>query len=841
MKHLILFLLFVFSFPTINAATLSGKITDSKGEVLPFAVVFVRGTTQGTSANAQGIYQLNLQSGSFIIVCQQMGFKQTEFNITVTGNENLTHDFKLAEQRMEMKEFVLKSDDDPAKYIMRKVIAKRKYYERFIKNFETDIYLKGAFKTRHTPAKVLGQKVDADEMGLDSNKQGILYLCEEVATYFNNGKQRKTLIHSVKESGSPNGLGFAQFPPVINVYQNNISIAQQLNPRGFISPVNDNAFLYYKFKLLGDFEENNKTIYKIKVTPKRLYEPLFEGEIFVVDNDWSLHSLNLTTTKKSNMEFLDTFRLHQVYLPLIKGNWVIKQQVLDFTLKIFGFDMYGYMTTVYNNQKVNEPIADSIFQDHMISVYDKTANKKDTAYWKDTRPIPLQTEELKDYSKKDSLRLVFENPHRIDSIRRKENHFKPTALLLSGYSFSGKENKFSIGTNALLTGMLNYNTVEGLNIAPRFWINKRIDSFQSIYSTLATRYGCNSTHFNAIGRITYFNSDKNWRGRWWNVGIEGGKYVFQLNSSNPIDPLYNSFATLIDRHNFLKIYERMQAGVFAGRNYGNGLRWAVWMGYQQRLPLENTTDFSFAKTDKGGFTDNLPSEFTSIGFEKQDAVIMKFNVHYKPGVTYTQYPEYKVANGSKWPTFSLFYQKGIPDLLNSTVDYDKWRLRIKDELSLKVFGALQYSFITGGFINSNSLSIPDRNHIIGNQYSVASNYLESFQLAPYYQYTNAEPWLAETHFEWHLNGLLTNKIPLFRQMRWYAVTGINSLYFSNTNNYTEAFIGIDNFGYDKFRMFRIDLVQSFNALQQLNTAVRIGLHLNGVTVNLSDNNHESEW
>jgi hypothetical protein len=42
MKRLSLFLFFIFVFLANKAATLSGKITDTKGEALPFAIVFVK-------------------------------------------------------------------------------------------------------------------------------------------------------------------------------------------------------------------------------------------------------------------------------------------------------------------------------------------------------------------------------------------------------------------------------------------------------------------------------------------------------------------------------------------------------------------------------------------------------------------------------------------------------------------------------------------------------------------------------------------------------------------------------------------------------------------------------
>ena len=61
----------------------------------------------------------------------------------------------------------------------RKVIGRRKFHLNQVEAFQADIYLKAVLKTRQTPAKVLGQKVNDGEMGLDTNGKGILYLLEE--------------------------------------------------------------------------------------------------------------------------------------------------------------------------------------------------------------------------------------------------------------------------------------------------------------------------------------------------------------------------------------------------------------------------------------------------------------------------------------------------------------------------------------------------------------------------------------------------------------------------------------------------------------------------------------
>ena len=838
MKSFRLFLFFLF-FPVLSfAGILKGTIKDKKGEALPFATVFIQGTTTGTSANAQGEYQLTIPPGTHKVACQYIGYQQVHFAITIEGNETVVRDFTLPELDLKMKEYVVKASEDPAVYIMKQVIARRSFHQNQVRTFETDIYLKGVLKTRETPKKVLGQKIDAAELGLDSNRKGILYLCEEDASYYTQNGKERTVIHAVKESGNPNGLGFSQFPPVMSFYESSVKISPQITPRGLISPLNDFAFNYYKFRLEGDFEENSRTIYKIRVTPRRLHEPLFSGILYIVDNEWAIHSLSLTATKKSNIELFDTLRISQVYLPQASDLWVIKQQVLYPTIKIFGFDLTGNFVTVYNNQKVNQQIPDSIFNNKIISSYDKNATKKNSVYWSETRPVPLLEDEHRDYVVKDSVGKIYDDPANRDSLRRRLNMFKPIGSLISGYTYRGKEYKLWLGTNSLLSDLVNYNTIEGLNVALKTTGRYRIDTTHFISGAVVARYGFSNTHFNSIGRLVYTERKKDWIGRNWSVGIEGGKYVFQFNPYNPISPFFNTLSTLFLRKNHMKIYERWNGAVLLSRNYGTGLKWSGKLDFQQRIPIENTTDYSFAKESTGGFTDNIPAEFRTSGFARHNALLMKFSVTYQPGYTYVQYPDYIMPNRSRFPVFTLSYVKAVPDVLDSKTDFDKWSLAVKDKIGLKLLGNVAYNMTVGGFLNRKFVSIPDLNHINGNDVILATPYLESFQLAPYYQFSNSEPLHGEFHAEWHLKGFLTNNVPILRQMRWYLVTGTNAYYVNDRLYHVEYFAGIDNLGYDKFRVLRLDVVQSFSSLSPRMTAIRIGIAPEYIKVNI---NNTSEW
>ncbi len=836
----IILLIFGAACPAM-AATLKGIIKDTKGSVLPFATVYVQGTTNGTAANALGEYALTLTPGNYTIVCQFIGSKQGAFSFKASGNETVVHNFVLEDEGLQISEVIVKAtDEDPAYRIIRKAIGKRAYHLKQVKSFQTSIYLKGVFRTTRTPDKILGKKIDKQELGVDTNGKGVVYLCEEVADYYSQEPDKeRTIIHSVRESGNANGLGFAQVPSVITFYENNVQIMEQIAPRGFVSPIAENAISFYSYKLEGEVTENNKTVYKIKVTPRRKFEPLFEGYIYIVDGDWAIYSLSLITTEKTGIEYLESLRIDQFFLPLREDTWVVKSQLFHPKMNLFGFGINGDFVTVYNSQKINEPVPDTIFSKKIISTYDKTANKKDTSYWTAFRPIPLEADEVKDYQVKDSIAAHPKDQRVEDSLRRRKNRIKLMDVVLNGKTINGRKNKQSLSFSGLVFST-NYNSVEGVNFAPNFYYKRTLDTGKTLNLRVLPRYGFENHHFNTMAGIDYTQLNRAWHGRGWMVGAEGGKYVFQYNAENPVAPLLNTVSTLLYNHNYLKIYERWDAAAYFRQNMGNGLRWNLKLDYQDRLPLSNETNYSWANGRHMPMTDNVPEEQAAYAFQRHQAFIGHMRVAYQPGMSYVHYPDFKEGeNNTNWPTFLVDYEKGFSKILGSDVDYDKWKAGVEGELPLKLFGNLSYKISAGGFLNSRSVFLPDLMHLYGNQFAIASPYMRSFQLLPYYKYSNTDKLYAEAHVAYNLQGLLTNKIPLFRQLKWYFILSNNTYYAGNNRYYTEAMLSIDNIGFKLYRLLRVDLVHSWESNGMNRTGIRIGLHTGGlIRVNFKQN---GEW
>jgi hypothetical protein len=112
-------------------------------------------------------------------------------------------------------------------------------------------------------------------------------------------------------------------------------------------------------------------------------------------------------------------------------------------------------------------------------------------------------------------------------------------------------------------------------------------------------------------------------------------------------------------------------------------------------------------------------------------------------------------------------------------------------------------------------------------------------------FSNTASLYGEAHAEWHLNGFLTNKIPLMKQLGWDLVAGNNTLYINTNNYYTEVFVGIDNLGYKIFRFGRLDLVRGWDHTGQARTGLRLSLSgsiLSGLAgVSLDEDRDKFNW
>ena len=254
------FALFLFCHGAF-AVKISGTVTDDKGNILPYASIFIKGSSIGTTSNNLGKYFLDLSPGNYTIVCQYVGYTRQEKKISV-NTIAISLDFQLTVQQTSLKEVEVKpGGEDPAYEIIRHAIKKRKSYENPLDSFTCEAYIKTLIRSRSLPTRILGKtfsEQDRRDLGVDSGGKGIIYLSESFTRIaFKKPDKIKLEVISGRESGS-NGYGF-NFPTFINFYNNNVNVfITQLSPMGYVSPIADGALNYYRYKFLGSFFEDGK-------------------------------------------------------------------------------------------------------------------------------------------------------------------------------------------------------------------------------------------------------------------------------------------------------------------------------------------------------------------------------------------------------------------------------------------------------------------------------------------------------------------------------------------------------------------------------------------------------
>lgn len=799
-------------FSLFSLAQIKGTVKDENGKPLPYVNIFIENTYIGTTSNELGNYELNLNEKKDIhLIFQHLGFKtQKHFIASVKMPYQL--DITLIEENYELKELVINTGENPTNEIIKKAIAARKKNAAKTDKFEADFYSRGIIRVQNVPQKIIGIKIndlDNDLNGnLDANRNGILYQSETVSKIkFEKPDHLKEEIIASKIAGNDNGFSYnTALNTNYDFYENYVGFNINM-----VSPIADNAFNYYKYKLESTFlDEKNQLINKIKVTPKRDKEPVFEGYIYIVEDSWAIYGIDLDIKGyRIQTPILETMKLTQNFsYNNTTKIWAKNIQSLDFSAGIFGMKITGRFTHVFSNYQFIDSFDKKTFGKEIVS-FATNANKKEATYWDSSRPVPLTEEELKNYIKKDSIQIIRKSDTYLDSIDAKGNRFKFQDIF-TGYTYKNSKKKWRFSYQGIVTiESLKFNTIQGYNFDSGFSYQKRNDEngkFTTISSTF--NYGFAEDRLRVKGNYYHRFNNQNYA----YISASGGSSVSQFNGNEPISAIVNSVSTLFFKNNFMKLYNKEFVDINYGREVANGLFISGKLLYENRRALLNNTDYTVVKNnDIYSSNDPLqPLNFTSTSFNPHHVFKFQLGTRIRFGQKYISRPDGKITiQNDDYPVLSVNYEKAFGgthknyhyDFISAAIDYSK-TIGNKGDFGLR--------FKTGKFFNAENISFVDYKHFNGNQTHVnlMNNSLNAFNLLPYYSHSTNDAYL-ETHIEHNFKGYIMNKIPLLNKLQWNLIGGFHQINIPKFKPYQEVTVGFDNIGWGKFRFLRIDYVRSY--------------------------------
>lgn len=796
-------------FLLLGAAThaqIKGKITTTNGEGIPFVSITIENTYNGTTANEEGQYELNVKStGKYSVIFQSIGFKTQKVSVDVKSLPH-TLNITLADESYELKEISVSNAEDPAYEVIRQAIAHRKENSAKTGRFESDFYSKGIFRVKNLPKKIMGQKIEMPDGMVDSTGSGILYLSETVShiTFEQPNKLKERIVAS-KVSGNDNGFSYNT---AMNTYYNFYDNYIDMDEVQVISPIAGSALSYYKYKLEGTFfDEHNNQINKIKVIPRRDKEAVVEGYIYIVDDSWALYAVDFDMKGyRMQTPFLNNMNLKQNFTYNTQNRiWSKNSQVFDIDAGGFGIKFSGTFTHVYTNYVFHDKFEKKTFGKEVIVIEDE-ANKKDSVYWNTVRPIPLTTEEVVDYVKKDSIQTLHNSEAYKDSINAKGNKFR-WHNPVTGYTYKGSKDAYFDYTG--LIEFPSYNTVQGwvLDTELRTSIPLNPDEKDDMkkkrfYAGVNFNYGIAEDRLRASGYLSAYG-----------VYLTGGNVAEQFQPDN-ISPTVNMFSTLLFERNYMKLYDKTFARLSYVKSVVDGVSLSGSVEYLRRRALYNNADWVFLKDDDHSYSSNNPLDPfnpASAPFETHTLYKAGIGATFNFGLKYKVYPggRKSVMNYGEYPTVNLYYQKAFSGSIKE-YEYDLLFASTSYQTTFGNKGDFAIAAKAGKFLNADGIAFMDRKHFNANETHVNSGFANTsrFNILPYYSLSTNDSYV-ELHAEHNFKGYIMNKVPLLNYLQWNLVVGYHGAATAENKPYHEFTAGFDNIGFGNFRMLRIDYVRSY--------------------------------
>lgn len=869
-KFLILFSFFWLLANLASGHNLKGNIKDKSGQPIPFATVFFKEGSQGTTTNENGDFEIQLPSGSYTVTYRSLGYTPKTETILLSGKP-VSVSVVLEEQFQEIQEVSISAGVDRAYPIMRKVISLSYVHLNQVQSYGATAYLRGTIKVENIPGIFRNQ---LKKKNIDV-KSGDILVQESVNQITFKAPDKYDLQIKSINSSFPKGIDF-QVTDILgsSLYQDNIDV--------LVSPVGKNAFSHYNFTYEGFNYEGKNIVNKIRVTPKRKSKLLFEGTIYIMEDYWCLKQADL------NFETpVGTVNLYMTYDEVSPSIWLPVSHKFSFDASMMGIKGSGKFSTSmrYTDLHFNQSVLDmlnlpaktqasvqtdkpvvtkavpakkstkslekkkakidqllekkelSILEMNRLSHLMQSANAKsgndslktleitesvkvkidpkaanrDTSFWNSMRPIPLASEELQSFQKRDSITLSeLTKPKVVTIAKRKFNPGVFTPFFLGSKKTLADSTWHFYYSGLFNLSRVTFNPVDGFTVNQEIAFTKNFKPGRSLEFRPRIAYAFSRERLMGNMGIKYTYAPMH-RGKF---ELNFGRFSEDFNSrESAISPFINSVSSLFFKTNFARFYEDRYVKIANQVDLFNGLVLRTKLEWKKTSQLENSTNYSFIdNTDN--YERNLPANDEVTAGQLAGQVSAKYGVRleYTPKYYYRIRDGIKTMSHSYFPTFYVGYEKGVSNIFSSTSDFDYLNAGLSHTIDFSQSSSLFWDINAGLFTNNRQLHFSDFAHVQTQTSPVLPHeYRHSFYVPNYYALSTSDRFL---------NGFISYKSPLillkylpvlsntlWREMVWagyysspvnpyhteFGYTLLEVLYSTNVG----VFVGFDKMNFTK--------------------------------------------
>lgn len=771
--------------------TITGKVFDAESkEPLPFVPVLIKGTTVGATTDFDGNYSISTSKMGDSIVSSYVGYKK--LTRAIKRGENQVINMPMVLEGVNLLEVVVKAGENPAHRIIRNVIAHKQFNNRRkLDAYQYESYNKVEFDLNRIPKEMQERKLfkpikfvfdNVDSVYSGEKPSLPIFITESLSDlYFrSNPTLKKEVIKASKVTGIENTSITSVMGDMyqnINIYDNNILVFG----KDFVSPISDNGFFYYKYYLEDSLFIGNTRCYQIRFKSKRPQELCFSGNMWISDTTWAIKRIEMSIPKDANINFINAANVVQEFTQ-IDSTWMLSKDrlIIDFAMNKNQVGIYGRKTTSYKDFKINQPKDVKFYEFGDKIVVEDNAMKQTDEFWNANRHDSLSIREKKIYHMIDTIKTLPVYKTWVDIF----------TLFVSGYRVV---NNFEIGP---YFNLVSYNKIEG----PRVRFGGRTSSKFSRWYELQgyVAYGFNDEKFKYSLGFKSFISKKPHRQL---VGMTYKSDYEILGQSQNGFSQDNIFASLFRTSPLTNLTRVDQTFAWYEREWVDGLTSKVILAGRTITPLLANAYQYYKKDGTIATKENI----------KNTEVRLNVRFAYKEKFISGDFS--RISLGTKWPVLQFNYAKSLQNAFMGEYDYQKVVLNLSDRVRLiSLLGYTDYTAEVGKIYGAVPYPLME---LHGGNETYVYDYM-SFNMMKYYEFASDQ--YASVGMFHHFEGLLFNKIPLIKKLKWREVVTCKALWgsvneknkrtliFPTTLNalgnepYVEVSAGIENI----FKVFRID-------------------------------------
>jgi hypothetical protein len=371
-----------------------GRISDLNDmKPLEYVTVRVADKSNCTTSDGDGNYFIRLNPGRHKLVFSYIGYCTDTVYVNIE-DENIKRNVFLKPSDL-AADSVKISGADPANEIIRKAIGYKNKFQRTLKWYEYDFYTK--FILRSNRSKLAKQDTTGNVKG--KKKLPISGILEATAKgYFKKPDVEKVVVTAKRETSD-----FARafpFPYVVNFYAEELDFNEFSIP----TPLSDNAFDYYKFRLRGTTSIDSTLVYEIEVINSSENRPLFKGTINIADSIFSIMSVDLFTNDAGKPLGIYKLNFKQKFSPFTDSKEKTMSYWMPTDAQIFAKASFAAIlkfeaeiNTIVSDYTVNKESSEGVFDGFLLTLLPDLY--KDSVFWAENQLIKNTAEEIKTFKR----------------------------------------------------------------------------------------------------------------------------------------------------------------------------------------------------------------------------------------------------------------------------------------------------------------------------------------------------------------------------------------------------------------------------------------------------------